>query len=247
MSLPLVHLHVCFPCLNIIGRPLTSFQNQSPSPVEEESNPYERSLSRSTSGGRSGSKKPLSPSNTINSLHHQLSGASPESPLAWTRRPSVSTRTPAGRSPGNPSSRSPRSPSEPSPTQSRRLPNLAMTATRPQAALQSPQQDSPSGPSASPAEDLAAFARPQPSFSRRSGSHSNRSSIHSQDLSSLTSEELWNIEHDNAAQDDNNPSRPARERPLDTVRHMSMRYDRSQPFQSSIPDVICELISRVAF
>jgi hypothetical protein len=86
--------------------------------------------------------------------------------------------------------------------------------------------------------DLAELGLPQPAFRRRSnasgtGLSSNRSSMHS-----LTSEELWKMDQEANQPDLSNPTRQAKERPLDTVRRMSRGYD--QPNMSQLPgEVIC--------
>ncbi|OCF31302.1 hypothetical protein I316_07088 [Kwoniella heveanensis BCC8398] len=88
--------------------------------------------------------------------------------------------------------------------------------------------ESPNGSSTSLSEhpDLAL---PNPAFRRRNGGGSNRSSIASQqDLSSLTSEELWALGQEQDVPDMSNPMRQAAERPLDTVRRMSKRIDKSE-------------------
>ncbi|WWC88825.1 uncharacterized protein L201_003738 [Kwoniella dendrophila CBS 6074] len=80
------------------------------------------------------------------------------------------------------------------------------------------------------------LALPNPAFRRRamgnSSPSSNRSPISSsQDLSKLTSEDLWSLgqEQDNIP-DMSNPSRQAAERPLDTVRRESRRIEKGQTF-----------------
>lgn len=86
--------------------------------------------------------------------------------------------------------------------------------------------------------DLAELGLPQPAFRRRSnasgtGLSSNRSSMHS-----LTSEELWKMDQEANQPDLSNPTRQAKERPLDTVRRMSKGYDL--PTMSHLPgEVIC--------
>jgi len=86
--------------------------------------------------------------------------------------------------------------------------------------------------------DLAELGLPQPAFRRRSnasGLSSNRSSMHSL-TSGLTSEELWKMDQEANQPDLSNPSRQARERPLDTVRRMSRTYEPP----SQLPgEVIC--------
>ena len=61
----------------------------------------------------------------------------------------------------------------------------------------------------------------------------------SQDLSSLTSEELWALEQENSPMADmSNPLTRAAERPLDTVRRQSSRIEHS-PYRNGLPqDVI---------
>ncbi|WVQ96804.1 hypothetical protein IAU59_003911 [Kwoniella sp. CBS 9459] len=110
-----------------------------------------------------------------------------------------------------------------------------MTTASPKPALPMPNgmflHESPNGSSTSLSEhpDLAL---PNPAFRRRNGggSGSNRSSIASQqDLNSLTSEELWALGHEQQdVPDMSNPMRQAAERPLDTVRRMSTRIDKSE-------------------
>jgi len=85
------------------------------------------------------------------------------------------------------------------------------------------------------------FTQPNPPFRNRPGSIPNRSSFVSQDVSSLNSEELWNLEQAGILSDMSNPSRQAAERPLDTIRRISMRVEHSQSFYQGLPgDVICE-------
>ena len=87
--------------------------------------------------------------------------------------------------------------------------------------------------------DLAELGLPQPAFRRRSnasgtGLSSNRSSMHS-----LTSEELWKMDQEANQPDLSNPTRQAKERPLDTVRRLSRGYD--MPTMSQLPgEVICK-------
>jgi hypothetical protein len=90
--------------------------------------------------------------------------------------------------------------------------------------------------------DLAELGLPQPAFRRRSnasgtGLSSNRSSMHS-----LTSEELWKMDQEANQPDLSNPTRQAKERPLDTVRRLSRGYD--MPTMSQLPgEVICKSTS----
>jgi hypothetical protein len=87
--------------------------------------------------------------------------------------------------------------------------------------------------------DLAELGLPQPAFATRrrsnaSGISSNRSSTHS-----LTSEELWKMDQEANQPDLSNPTRQAKERPLDTVRRMSRTFE--QPTINQLPgEVICE-------
>lgn len=226
-------------------------QNQSP--VEEQPNPYELSLTRSTSSGkasnhaghaRTGSNGPPSSVDTTNSLHRQLSGDPENPPPAWQRRPSVSTqRSGRGRSPSYTSSISATIHSQTSPIaetpkgtpSTRRHKGLAMTSVQDQS------EESPVGMALA---DDPTLMLPQPAFRRRNGGSSSRSSIaSSQDLSSLTSEELWNLDHEGKAgpiADMSNPMRNSAERPLDTVRRMSTRLEKT--YQGGLPgEVICEL------
>ncbi|WVR06208.1 hypothetical protein IAU60_003238 [Kwoniella sp. DSM 27419] len=249
----------------LFGTQLEPFEeHQSPSPNETTDNPYETSLAqRSTSfSGRKNSV--TSPSATVNTLHRQLSGDPESPPPAWKRRPSVTTRNsrsptigPVPLSPpsASPSTRSPRSPSESSVRSrhsvnsgqiARRHPNLTMTtASSARNPLPMPNgmflHESPNGSSTS-LSDHADLALPNPAFRRRAGgSGSNRSSIaSSQDLSALTSEELWALGHEQEIPDMSNPTRQAAERPLDTVRRMSKRLERGdQNYYGGLPgDVI---------
>ncbi len=231
-------------CTLVLAR-LTRTQNQSPSPVDEIDNPYDLTLSRSTSPQRS--NKPSSPISTTNNLHRRLSSAqqsTPESPPpAWNRRNSTSSkgnRSPIGTSP------LPQPPVDQAPINaappSRRHPNLSMTTTRPLIPGQTLTEDSPSG-SMTSFEDPT-LPLPQAPFRRRPGSTSNRSSFPGLDLSTLTSEELWTLEQEGVLPDMSNPTRHAAERPLDTVRRISMRMEHSQFFHNGLPgDVICELLT----
>ncbi|WRT67631.1 uncharacterized protein IL334_004603 [Kwoniella shivajii] len=154
-------------------------------------------------------------------------------------------------------SRSPRSPSETSVksrhsinSNNRRYPpsNLTMTTT---AAMRNPVglpngmflHESPNGSSTSLHD--GELVLPNPAFRRRNvngnGSSSNRSSIAlNQDLSSLTSEELWALGQDQDIPDMSNPMRQAAETPLDTVKRMSRMVDKSdQTYHGGLPgDVI---------
>lgn len=157
----------------------------------------------------------------------------------------MNSHTRSARSPSDPSSTSPPLvPSQP-PSASRRHPNLKMTASSMRPPLPNAMflHESPSGSSSSLVDDPT-LTLPQPAFRRRKGG-SNRSSIHSsQDLSSLTSEELWSLEQEtgvsgNSAADMSNPMTRSQERPLDTVRRMSSRIEHS-PYRTGLPqDVIC--------
>ena len=81
---------------------------------------------------------------------------------------------------------------------------------------------------------------PLPSFRRRPGTQSNTSSVVSQDLSGRTSEELWNLQQA-AGVVDPDAYAPEVERPLDTIRRMSMRIEHSKSFHNGLPgDVICK-------
>jgi hypothetical protein len=95
-------------------------------------------------------------------------------------------------------------------------------------------------PNASSA-DLADLGLPQPAFRRRSNNSSplssNRSSMHS--LHGLTSEEIWKMDQEANQPDLSNPNRPARERPLDTVRRLSRTFE--QPNINQLPgEIICK-------
>ncbi|WVF69304.1 hypothetical protein IAT40_004080 [Kwoniella sp. CBS 6097] len=233
----------------IYGTQLEPFEeNQSPSPNETTDNPYETALApRSSSLQKRRGSGPPSPVNTVNTLHRQLSGDPESPPPAWKRRPTVSSKHSRSPSTGSnqpaPSNRSARSPSETSVRSRNSLhngnpprrqhPGLAMTTSAsPKPAVPLPNgmflHESPNGSSTSLSEhpDLAL---PNPAFRRRNGGGSNRSSIASQqDLSSLTSEELWALGQEQDVPDMSNPMRQAAERPLDTVRRMSKRVDKSE-------------------
>ncbi len=57
----------------------------------------------------------------------------------------------------------------------------------------------------------------------------------------MTSEDLWTMEQHGIIPDMSNPTRQAEERPLDTVRRISMRMEHSQSFYNGLPgDVICK-------
>ena len=97
-------------------------------------------------------------------------------------------------------------------------------------------EDSPCGS----ATELEDGALPHPNAPFRKRPSSNRSSLVSQDISSLTSEELWNLEQEGVLPDMSNPTRQADERPLDTVRRISMRMEHSQSFHNGLrEDLIC--------
>ncbi|KAK8858453.1 hypothetical protein IAR55_002680 [Kwoniella newhampshirensis] len=234
-------------------------ENQSPSPEETNENPYEVTLARRrsrrssrTSHGSGGIA--TSPNSTVNTLHRQLSGDPESPPPAWKRRSTVSSRSP--RSPGGNSpplasgSRvgTTRSPSQSSatsagsgPPSARRHPNLMMTTSARQPATALPNgmsvHESPNSSSA----NLADLALPNPAFRRRQGgTGSNRSSVSSsQDLSGLTGEELWAMNHEQDIRDMSNPTRLAEERPLDTIRRLSKAMEQPVGYHPGLPgDVI---------
>ncbi|WWD18343.1 hypothetical protein CI109_102793 [Kwoniella shandongensis] len=233
-------------------------ENQSPSPQETTENPYEVTLSQRHSRRRSQGSGgvPTSPIATVNTLHRQLSGDPESPPPAWKRRSSVSNRAPRSPSESSspvatgPSIKTARSPSQSSiksagsggPPSARRHPNLMMTT-----AIRQPPVPLPNGmflhesPNSS-STNLADLALPNPAFRRRpvSGVGSNRSSISSsQDLSSLTSEELWTLNHEQEVRDMSNPTRPAMERPLDTIRRLSKAMEQPVQYHPGLPgDVI---------
>lgn len=61
-----------------------------------------------------------------------------------------------------------------------------------------------------------------------------------QDLTSLTSEELWTLGQEEVP-DMSNPMRTAAERPLDTVRRLSTIADTDIVYQPGLPsEVICK-------
>ncbi|WVQ73175.1 hypothetical protein IAR50_002739 [Cryptococcus sp. DSM 104548] len=125
------------------------------------------------------------------------------------------------------------------PPSSRRHPSLAMTAAATARAPVTPNslEPSPHGSSTSLGDNLAL---PNPAFIRRRGgdgsaSSSPRSSIaSSQDLSTLTSEELWTLNRDDVP-DMSNPHTVAAERPLDTVRRQNKYSEAPNVFHGGLP------------
>ncbi|WWC70613.1 uncharacterized protein I206_104564 [Kwoniella pini CBS 10737] len=236
-------------------QPFEEIQSPSPTETHDNPYETALATRSSSLPHRRGSGPP-SPVNTVNTLHRQLSGDPESPPPAWKRRPTVSNRQRSSPSENNQRSpvsvKSDQGPgTQRSPSQSsiksrdslnspngiaRRPPSgLMMTtavtaAPSPKPALPLPNgmflHESPNGSST----DLtnADLALPNPAFRRRrNGSSSNRSSIASnQDLSSLTSEELWSMgQPEDDTPDMSNPMRQAAERPLDTVRRETRRFE----------------------
>ncbi|ORY31393.1 hypothetical protein BCR39DRAFT_90766 [Naematelia encephala] len=199
------------------------------SPPILDSNPYEQSLARSSTTRTAKPTKPTSPIHSANTLQSQIAGEPDSPPIVWKRRTSSSTQR--NRPPSVHSVRpasihsvaSNRSPENITAPPSRRHPHLTMTTTRAPLPGQMFMHESPSGSYT----DLTDLALPQAPFRRRTGNSSNRSSVHSsQDLSTLTSEELWNLEAAELLQPDlSNPTRRAAETPLETSKRLSRQMD----------------------